>query len=1219
MTMHSFSSENKPSTKDTLFLDAALRQEGWLHTIGIGVALFLIALAPRVADLDVFLTADENIWLNKSTQFVLGLIQADWARTFQIGYPAVTTTWLGGLGLLVRYLWEGQSTASTLVEFLQGTHLEPSLLPFLRLPTVLLTTLSIPVTYFLVRRLWNSRVALLGTLFLAFDPFLLAHSRVLATDALLTVFMTLALLGLILALRSPRPWKTLTMAGLATGFAVLSKSPALVLFPFAGLFALLIVLTDKKRGSRKQVAWQLLQRLAIWGGIAVLTFFLFWPAMWVSPLQTLQGVWNKGMGHAKGGHLMGNFFWGREVNEADPGALYYPVSLLFRSTPVSLMGLAIIVISGAEVAVKRLVHRSVEPFRDERVQNGLALCTYIMLFGMFMNLGAKKFDRYILPIYPAIDILAAVGWCSVLKWGIRRMREAVGKRWISKGGVAVLLILQIGGSLPHYPYYLTAYNPMVGGGYLAPQVLVVGWGEGLEQVAHYLDRQTEEHPIRVASWYNHCLAPFFQGHSQEFPPLEHDLFRQDIDYAVFYINQMQRKRRNAKSFKYFRGWEPEYTVRLKGIEYAWVYPVPKPIILQNPQMKHPAKVNFGDKLMFLGYNVKEMIQKEKEPSMLEQYLRGHAELLPEHQTFFHITYFWQCLEEMEKDYTLVTQFEGHHDRIYRINQSHQGVNGAYPTSMWQVGEVIKEEYQVEVPADYPPIRYALWVGVWNEEERLEVVNDVEADEEDRVKLGEIEVLPAEEPTPLADKPCPQNGVEVNINDELLFLGYDLSDRNPQPSDQLQITTYWQSLRKTERDYAIQAELRNGGYKVREVMDIAPTRLWEEGRYYWGKTMLAINPHLLEGTYSLNLELERDDGTGTEVDLASLNIACQRRHILKRTGKAHYRGGEILNPDEPFSLHFHLKEREPLELVAGWTGKASGEETRVEVYITNTYWHDRYLGTWVVESGKYSMTKRRISKSFTAPGENVIELRVPEVRERVHNVGWRGVVDRVFPDLLQDPRTDYDGPIQIDFAQASSRWDGDWASYYDLAKVYAERGMDGEIARLYEEAVDQGVEPAQIDDFALFKGAYTALGEEGKVREIEERIAGRIAHKMNVNLGGKVEFLGYSLTEEEENDHGISLFFRCLDEMEEDYTLWVHVEVQDEALLEEQTGLALFDHLLPTSRWQVEEVVQDDEVRGLKPGGYHLTLGLWRPEDGSRLWWEDDPDTHVIDLGWVQIE
>jgi len=698
-----------------------------------------------------------------------------------------------------------------------------------------------------------------------------------------------------------------------------------------------------------------------------------------------------------------------------------------------------------------------------------------------------------------------------------------------------------------------------------------------------------------------------------------DLLEGDGDFGLYTLDPQSAESVGRKS--------KEYLVRNYPVENFYNHSFfdlrgsGSNVIVQDPQIAHPAEVNFDDKLMFLGYNVEKVVQKKREPSWLEKYLKGHVELLPEYRTFFRITYFWQCLKEMEEDYTLVTQFEGHHGKTYRIDQSHQGVNGAYPTSMWREGEVIREEYQVEVPADYPPIRYALWVGVRDGEEGLlEVVSDAETDEENRVRLGQIEMLPAERPTPLAAEPQPQNRVEMNINDDLMFLGYDLSERNLQPSDQVKVTTYWQSLRETERDYVIQVELRNGGYKVREVLDLAPTRLWEEGRYYRGDAVIAINPHLLGGTYSLNLGLERDDGTGTQISLASLDIPCRRRHIISRLGKANYGGSEILRPDEPLSLRFHLKERETLEVVAGWTGRAEGAETRVEVYIAQPYSRERYLGTWVIGPGRYTATKRRIPRSLTAPGQNVIELRVPKVRERVHNIGWRGVVDQVFPDLLQDPRTDYDGPIQMDFAQVSTQWEGDWEDYYDLAEVYSQRGMMGEIAKLYEEAMEEGVEPGRVDDFSLFKRAYRALGEEGKVREIEERIAGLIAHKMNVSLGVKVEFLGYSMRGEGDN-YGVSLFFKCLEEMGEDYTLWVHGEVEDESLLEgrrREAGYAVFDHLLPTSRWQVGEVYQDDEVRGLRPGRYHFTLGLWRPEDGSRLWREDDPNAHVIDLGWIDV-
>jgi 4-amino-4-deoxy-L-arabinose transferase-like glycosyltransferase len=1176
--------------------------------------IFILAFVPRALALDVISTRDEFQWLNGSQAFINGLLSGDFSSTYNRFHPAVTDMWLIAIGLGVKYLillLDGANPAGF------QTFLEQSTLPaypnadFLiaeRLPFALVTSVSVVLIYLLSRKLFGSLVAWLGAGLLALDPFYISHSRVVTPDGLLASFMTLSILSFIVYLVCERSRYYVAFSGFAAGLALLTKVPAVLLVPTVGVLTIATGLWEIRKLGRpwSQTSLRFLGDLAIWGGVALLTFFCLWPIMWIAPVDTIQRMVIDMNDISGGWH---QFLMGRKTE--DPGLLFYPVVLLFRTMPLTLIGA---VASFVFFARRAQNHGS-------RITNHapamLMICS--LLFTLFMSFGSTKFDRFLLPIFPSIDILAAVGWCSVLGWGIRKVNWTAGKLWVSKGGAAALLILQIGFSLPHYPYYLTAYNPLVGGGYLAPQVLLVGWGEGLEQVARYLNERNEEHPISVASWYGKCLALFFQGRSYDFPPYAHDLFRPDIDYAVFYINQLQRE----KLVQYFQGWEAEYIVRLKGIDYAWVYPVPKPTILQNPRIEHPAEVNFDNKLMFLGYEVEEVVQKKREPSWPEKHLKGPAELLPKHQTFFRITYFWRCLEEMEDDYTLVTEFEGRHGQNYRIDQSHQGVNGVYPTSMWREGEVIGEEYQVEVPADYPPIRYALWVGVQNGEEGLlEVVSDVEANEEDRVRLGEIEVLPAESPTPLAAEPRPQNRVEMNINDDLLFLGYDLSEKNLQPGDQLKVTTYWQGLRKTERDYAIQAELKNGGYKVREILDIAPTRLWEEGRHYRADAVIAINPHLLSGTYSLDLELEKDDGTGTQISLASLDIPGRRRHIIRRLGKANYRGSEILSPTEPLSLRFNLREKETLELVAGWTGKAEGKETRVEAYIGQPYVRERYLGTWVIRSGRYTTTKRRIPNFLTAPGENVIELRVPELRERVHNIGWRGVVDQVFPDLLQDPRTDYDGPIQIDFVQVSSRWEGDWDDHYDLAKVYAERGMMGEVARLYEEAMDKGVEPARVNGFALFKGAYAALGEEGKVREIEERIAGRIAHKMNVNLGGKVEFLGHSLRGEEGGHRGLSLFFRCLEGMDEDYTLWVHGEVEDESLLEGQrreAGYAVFDHLLPTSRWQTGEVYQNDEVRGLKPGRYYITLGLWRPDDGSRLWREDNPDAHIIDLGWVEVK
>ena len=62
--------------------------------------LFLAAWIPRTLALETFVTADERKWLVRSANFTYALAHGDLYDTFQREHPAVTTTWLGGLGLV---------------------------------------------------------------------------------------------------------------------------------------------------------------------------------------------------------------------------------------------------------------------------------------------------------------------------------------------------------------------------------------------------------------------------------------------------------------------------------------------------------------------------------------------------------------------------------------------------------------------------------------------------------------------------------------------------------------------------------------------------------------------------------------------------------------------------------------------------------------------------------------------------------------------------------------------------------------------------------------------------------------------------------------------------------------------------------------------------------------------------------------------------------------
>ena len=76
--------------------------------------------------------------------------------------------------------------------------------------------------------------------------------------------------------------------------------------------------------------------LLIWGLSAAAIFFLLYPAMWVAPMKTMLRMRTTAENFSETAHAV-NYFNGS--NARDPGPLFYPVVLAFRSTPILWLGL----------------------------------------------------------------------------------------------------------------------------------------------------------------------------------------------------------------------------------------------------------------------------------------------------------------------------------------------------------------------------------------------------------------------------------------------------------------------------------------------------------------------------------------------------------------------------------------------------------------------------------------------------------------------------------------------------------------------------------------------------------------------------------------------------------------------------------------------------------------------------------------------------------------
>lgn len=660
--------------------DGGARREDFFVAVGF----FALALAVRLLGLTAFLTADEpKAWVGRCIGFLRVLVAGDWAATFDSPAPGVTTMWAGAMGLAAEYLRRGQPGGgiTPFLDALPFDPIEPSIMFSLRLPVVLVTAASAGLTYFWARRLFGRTAAAIAAGLLALDAFFVALSRVLGHDALVTAFMWLSLLALLAAVsmvpeRRSR-WAYLLGSGALGGLAFLTKYPSLYL----GAFSAIVLLVSHVERGRTDLRGALLRfavDLALWSAAAGAVFFLLWPSMWVHPVGSVAAIFEDATRAASSPHPKGSFFLGEPV--PDPGAGFYLLVLLFRSSPLALAGL---VIWGAWSARKGSVAQK---------QAAVVLLAYALLYGLMVTIGGKKQDRYILPAFPALIMLAAVGWRDALEW-VRRAKFAAAAPFLPVS-TAALLAVQGAFVLPYAPYYFTYYNPLAGGGRVAERAIIVGWGEGLDRAAAYLNSKPGIQDIEAVSWYSTTFEPYFDGQVIYKVGDREKLSRTPkpavaADYVVLYVNQLQRRLPSDGALQYFRSAPLEHTVTLGGIEYAWVYPAPGAGF---PIVEETRLVGQAELLAF---------------DLLDSGGRRLDHASPGETVTLCIYWEWQGKAYEEPMRLEILDWAGKP----RGEVEGLGTFAPVPFEEWQEGMVGRDDFRLALPADTPPGPYRLKVWI----------------------------------------------------------------------------------------------------------------------------------------------------------------------------------------------------------------------------------------------------------------------------------------------------------------------------------------------------------------------------------------------------------------------------------------------------------------------------------------------------------------------------
>jgi hypothetical protein len=241
------------------------------------------------------------------------------------------------------------------------------------------------------------------------------------------------------------------------------------------------------------------------------------------------------------------------------------------------------------------------------------------------------------------------------------------------------------------------------------------------------------------------------------------------DHAVLYINQVQRDIPAPNIIHYFRSRRrPEHTVRLAGIDYAWIYAGPIAGFGKEPGPRFSLqdRGQFADEARLLGYDL--------HPDSVS----GGDALI--------VTLFWQALAKPGLDRFVFVRLVDDQGHIWARADS-PPVMGLWPTTRWRPDMVIEDAHELAVPPGTPPGTYRLEVGLYDPASGQPLaVNGQVLGQGGGLLVGEIVVdWRATETAPELPRQA-----DVQLSDRVRLIGYDLPPATAATGDVIPVRLAW---------------------------------------------------------------------------------------------------------------------------------------------------------------------------------------------------------------------------------------------------------------------------------------------------------------------------------------------------------------------------------------------------------------------------------------------
>lgn len=213
-----------------------------------------------------------------------------------------------------------------------------------------------------------------------------------------------------------------------------------------------------------------------------------------------------------------------------------------------------------------------------------------------------------------------------------------------------------------------------------------------------------------------------------------------------------------------------------------------------------------------------------------------------------LTLFWRADQKPDADYQFQIAFGDTFSKALPL------ANAAYPTSQWNAGEIVRGQYNVQIPTDASASSSSLQLRLGTNQP----TNQPTSQPTNQPTIDLQQQFIVEKVNRTFDAPNPQNRQDANFNNVIALVGYDLSANEIQAGNPLTVMLYWKAAGAMEKPYTVFVQLLGDAPPPKAQKDAQPlngarpTQTWVQGEYLTDPYTLEIKPDVPPGKYKIIL-------------------------------------------------------------------------------------------------------------------------------------------------------------------------------------------------------------------------------------------------------------------------------------------------------------------------------------------------------------------------------